>query len=63
MKGLPNSPDIDAMVAELDADECETAITAIVGLVGTPAMEEWKSVMPEHLLDRPDAILNADGYD
>lgn len=38
MKGLPRSPDIYAKVTEMDAGECEAAVTAIVGLVGTPAM-------------------------
>ncbi len=38
MKGLPRSPDIYAKVTEMDAGECEAAVAAIVGLVGTPAM-------------------------
>lgn len=63
MKDLPSSPDVEAMIAEMDADECEAAVAAIVGLVGTPAMEEWKSVLPERLQDRLDAVLSANGYD
>ncbi|GJD70648.1 Uma2 family endonuclease [Methylobacterium gnaphalii] len=63
MKSFPSSPDIDALVAEMDADECESAIASIVGLVGTPSMEEWKSVLPERLQDRLDAVLGANGYD
>ncbi len=29
------------MVTEMDAGECEAAVAAIVGLVGTPAMVDW----------------------
>ncbi|MFC6737874.1 Uma2 family endonuclease [Methylobacterium tardum] len=62
MKGLPRSPDIYAMVTEMDAGECEAAVAAIVGLVGTPAMVDWKSVLPERLQNRLDAVLSASTY-
>jgi|GEM_PF-1441108 len=62
MKGLPRSPDIYAMVTEMDAGECEAAVAAIVGFVGTPAMVDWKSVLPERLQNRLDAVLSASTY-
>lgn len=62
MKGLPSSADIDAMVAEMDADECEVAVGAIIRLLGTPAIEEWKSVLPDRLKDRLDSALSSTTY-
>ena len=62
MKGLPSLTGMDAVVAELDADECEAAIAAIVDLVGTPAKDDWKSLLPERLQDQLDAVLSANTY-
>lgn len=42
--------------------EREAAVAAIVGLVGTPAMVDWKSVLPERLQNRLDAVLSASTY-
>lgn len=58
---LSGSRDVEAVFEEMDASECQAAVMAIVGLVGTPSTEELRSVPPERLHNRRDAALNATG--
>lgn len=59
MRGFSSSGAIDILLAEMDAEECEAAVAAIVGLVGAPDRTAWRSVLPERLHGRLDAILGA----
>ncbi|UHC18344.1 Uma2 family endonuclease [Methylobacterium currus] len=58
LKGLAVSRGVEALLAELDGDECAAAVTVLVGMAGPPAKEPWKAVLPERLHHRLDTALH-----
>ncbi|MET7247434.1 Uma2 family endonuclease [Methylobacterium sp. EM32] len=57
LKGLAVPPGIEALLAELDAEECAAAVACLVGTEGLPRKEQWKNILPERLHCRLAAAL------
>jgi hypothetical protein len=57
LKGLAIPPGIDALLFELDAEDCAAAVAILVGMVEpTTADELWKAVLPGRLHRRLAAL-------
>jgi Uma2 family endonuclease len=57
LKGLAISPGIDALLVELDAEDCATAVAILVGLTDPPMKEQWRKILPERLHRNLEAVM------